>query len=282
MNKSTQFLKKFFLVPIFYLFCILVVIIGTTNLVTEPSNDRVWNNDQKILPYAEINDNLVTIFNIRNFVYTSTTDFEERYYNKTFDINTLKNIWYVLEPFEGIPGSAHTFLSFEFENNQFLAISIEIRKEKGETFNPIKGAFNQYELTYVIADERDVIKLRSNYRKDDVYVYPVKSTKEGSKKLFLDMITRANTLREYPEFYNTLTSNCTTNIVKHINKISPKSVPFFTLQVIFPKHSDKIAYKLGLLNTNLSFEDARARHYINNKASKYADDENFSVKIREE
>jgi hypothetical protein len=282
MNKSIQFLKKFFLVPIFYLFCILVVIIGTTNLVTEPSNDRVWNNDQKILPYAEINDNLVTIFNIRNFIYTSTTDFEERYYNKTFDINTLKNIWYVLEPFEGIPGSAHTFLSFEFENNQFLAISIEIRKEKGETFNPIKGAFNQYELTYVIADERDVIKLRSNYRKDDVYVYPVKSTKEGSKKLFLDMIARANTLREHPEFYNTLTSNCTTNIVKHINKISPKSVPFFTLQAIFPKHSDKIAYKLGLLNTNLSFEDARARHYINNKASKYADDENFSIKIREE
>ena len=137
MNKSIQFLKKFFLIPIFYLFCILVVIIGTTNLVTEPSNDRAWNNDQKILPYAEINDNLVTIFNIRNFIYTSTTDFEERYYNKTFDINTLKNIWYVLEPFEGVPGSAHTFLSFEFENNQFLAISIEIRKEKGETFNPI-------------------------------------------------------------------------------------------------------------------------------------------------
>ncbi len=281
MKKFILPLKKFFLLPLFYLLCVLVVVFGFTNFVTKPSNDRVWNNDQKVLPYAEINGNLITIHNIRNFTYASKTDYKENYYDKTFDLNTLQGVWYVLEPFEGLPGSAHTFLSFEFENNQFLAISIEIRKEKGESFNPIKGIFNQYELTYVIADERDVVKLRSNYRKDAVYVYPAKSTKEGSKQLFLDMIARANALREHPEFYNTVTSNCTTNIVKHINKVSPQNIPFFTLQAVFPKHSDRIAYELGLLNTNLSFEESKNRYYINDKAIKYADDENFSVKIRE-
>lgn len=276
-----QKIKKFLLLPFLYLLCTIIIIFGYIKLITEPSNNRTWNNDQKILPYTEIKGNLITIYNIRNFTYASTTSYTENYYTKTFDINTIKRAWFIVEPFHGIPGSAHTFLSFEFENNQFLAISIEIRKEQGESFNPIKGIFNQYELTYVIADEKDVIKLRSNYRKDAVYVYPTKSTKEGSKQLFLDMLTRANTLREHPEFYNTITNNCTTNIIKHINKISPESIPFFTLQAIFPENSDRVAYELGLLDSKVSFEETRTRYYINDKATKYADDENFSVKIRE-
>lgn len=255
--------------------------ISITRLATKASNDRNWNEDQKILASAEIDNNLISIENIRNFSYASTTSFEKNYYNKTFDLNKLEKVWYVVEPFSGIPGSAHTFLSFQFANNDFVSISVEIRKEIGEKYHPIRGLFNQYELMYVIADERDVIKLRSNFRKDLVYVYPIKADLEKSKALFIDMIERANSLKDNPEFYNTLTNTCTTNIVAHVNKITPNRVPFFNLRVLLPANSDKLAYRLGLIDTDLSFEQARKRFYINDKAQKFASSSDFSVKIRE-
>ncbi len=268
--------------PILFLILGLALGIIITNFVTSPSNDRDWNNDQDTLPFAEINDNLISIHNIRNFTYASTTSYIPSYYDKVFDLNKIKRAWYVVEPFSGIPGSAHTFLSFEFEDDQFVAISIEIRKEKGETFSPIKGLFNQYELMYVIADERDVVKLRSNYRKDLVYVYPSKATKEKTQALFLDMIKRTNDFKTHPEFYNTITNTCTTNIVKHVNKVTPNRVPLFNLRILLPAKSDKLAYDLGLIDTDLSFKEARVRYFINDRAMKYADAPDFSVKIRGE
>jgi hypothetical protein len=267
----------FFLIAVALIVCLFVIV----HFSTKASNDRNWNDDQSILPTAEIKDNLVAIHSIRNFSYISTTDYTRAYYDKTFDLNKIKKVWYVVEPFSGIPGSAHTFLSFEFENNQFVSISVEIRKEKGETYDPIKGLFNKYELMYVIADERDVIKLRSNYRKDLVYLYPVKTTTDKARELFLDMVERANDLSQHPEFYNTITNTCTTNIVRHVDKITPNKVPLFNLRILLPANSDKLAYDLGLIDTDLSFEDARTRYFINDKAMKYADNPDFSVKIRE-
>jgi hypothetical protein len=264
--------------PVLIFILLLVIALVITHFITSPSNDRDWSPDQAVLPYAEINNNLVSIHNIRNFTYASTTSYTIHYYDKTFDLNTIKKVWYIVEPFSGIPGSAHTFLSFEFENNQFISISVEIRKEKGESFHPVKGLFNQYELMYVIADERDVIKLRTNYRKDQVYLYPIKSDKV--RELFLDMIERTNTLKDHPEFYNSVTNTCTTNIASHVNKISPKKIPL-SLKVLFPDYSDRLAYDLGLIDTDLSFEKAREKFYINDKAIKYADSPDFSIKIRE-
>jgi hypothetical protein len=252
------------------------------NLATEPSNERTWNEDQKILPHAEMTGNLIMIYNVRNFSYASTTSYTPAYYDKAYDISKIKRVWYVVEPFSGIPGSAHTFLSFEFENNLFVSISVEIRKEQGESYDPIKGLLNKYELMYVIADEKDVIKLRSNYRKDQVYVYPGKTTPEKARELFLSMVTRANELYKNPEFYNTVTNTCTTNIVSHINKVTPGRVPMFNLSVMFPAKSDELAYTLGLIDTELSFEKSRERFYINDRALKYANNPNFSVLIRGE
>lgn len=285
-----KWFKRLILYPVLFLIVGLAIALTLNQFVTTASNDRIWNDDQVILPYAEFDGDLVYIHNIRNFSYTSTTDYTPAYYDKTFDLNKIKKVWYVVEPFSGIPGSAHTFLSFEFEGDsltapetsQFVSISVEIRKEKGEVYDPIKGLFNKYELMYVIADERDVIKLRTNYRKDLVYVYPVKTTKEKTKAIFLDMIERANDLKDNPEFYNTITNTCTTNIVAHVNKITPKRVPFFNLRILLPANSDKLAYELGLIDTELSFEEARKRFFINDLAEKYADAPDFSLKIRRE
>jgi hypothetical protein len=261
----------------------------TIHFVTSPSNDRDWNEDQATLSYADISGDTALIHNIRNFTYASTTSFTRAYYDKSFDLTKIVRAWYIVEPFSGIPGSAHTFLSFEFEGGQFVSISVEIRKQKGESFHPLKGLFNQYELMYVIADERDVVKLRTNYRKDLVYIYPIKARAENEyaakqkvRALFVGMLERANHLKDHPEFYNSVTNTCTTNIVDHVNNVTPSRIPFMRLGILFPALSDKLAYKLGLIDTDLSFEDARKKYFANDRAMEYADDEDFSVKIREE
>ncbi len=281
MHKTFVWFKFLIIYPIVIAVSTLLISYFVINILTTPSNNRNWSNDQAVLPYADIQKNLVTIHNIRNFSYTSTDNYTSYYYDKTFDINQLKKVWYVVEPFDGIPGSAHTFLSFEFEGDQFVSISVEIRKEKGETYSPILGLFNQYEIMYVIADEKDAIKLRSNYRNDPVYVYPAKGSIEKSQTLFLDMIKRANDLKQSPEFYNTITNNCTTNIVNHINTITPNRVPLLNISLLLPENSDKLAYDLGLIDTDLFFQETREKYYINERAHKYADDINFSRKIRE-
>ncbi len=248
-------------------------------LLTPPQTDRDWNLDQAILPDISVAGDQVTIKNIRNFEYRTTTDYTPRYYDRTFRISDIESVWFMVEPFSGNSGAAHTLLSFGLSDGTYVAISVEIRKEKGEKFSALKGLVRQYELMYVIADERDVIKLRSNYRKDQVYLYPIRTDKAKIQSLFLSMLERAQKLQREPEYYNTLTSTCTTNIVSHINELVPGRIPL-DLRVLFPAHSDTLAYELGLIDTDLSFEDARAHFNINARAEKYADSPEFSKMIR--
>jgi hypothetical protein len=247
---------------------------------TRPSNDRDWEANFAVLPYAEFEGDLVHVYNIRNTSYTTPDVYEPAYYDRTFELSRLESVWYIVEPFSDWGGAAHTFVSFGFEGDRYLSISVETRKEKGESYHFVKGLLRQYELMYVVADERDVIKLRSNYRHDDVYVYPIKTTRAKIRELFVAMLGRANRLRKRPEHYNTLTNNCTSNIVKHVNSLTPRRIPF-SLEVLFPGYSDRYAYDLGLLDTDLSFEAARERFKINARAEAYADSPDFSVRIRQ-
>jgi hypothetical protein len=256
------------------------------SLIVRPSLNRDWNADQAVLARAKIDGDRVSITNIRNINYRSTGDYDVRYYDKTFDLRKLESVWYVVEPFSGHGfGAAHTLISFGFEDGDYVAISAEIRKEKGESFSAVKGLFRQYEIVYVIADERDVIKLRSNYRHDKVYVYPVKTSRENMRKLCISMSTHANKLATEPEFYNTLVNTCTTSIVGHVNEIAPGKVPW-SLKVLMPAHSDELAYQLGLLDTQgpngitLTLEEMQKKYLINERAEKFKDDPKFSEKIR--
>jgi hypothetical protein len=257
--------------------CILVVI--SIWLMIRPSNDRDWSKDQAILSSAEIAGNTVTIRNVRNFHYRTTQDYDIAYEDRSYNLADLESLWFVMEPFSSGKGAAHTFLSFGFNDGRFLGISIEIRKEKGESFSWFWGLLKRYELMYVIGDERDLIGLRANMRHDDVFLYLVRASKENIRKLFLSMLERSNHLREYPEFYNTITNTCTTNIVEHIRSIAPKSIPW-NIAILFPANSDRFAYDLGLLDTTLSFEQARSTFRINALAQQYADDPAFSLRIR--
>ncbi|MDO8562039.1 MAG: DUF4105 domain-containing protein [bacterium] len=276
MRRAIRLLKFLFALAL-----LAALAYGALILLVRPSLERDWTSDQAVLARAEISGNIIAIKNIRNINYRSTSDYDVHYYDKTFDLDKMQSVWFMVEPFSGHgAGAAHTLVSFGFEGGDYVAISVEIRKEKGESFSPVKGLLRQYELVYVVADERDVIKLRSNYRKDDVFLYPVKTTKEKMQKLFVSMLERANKLATEPEFYNTLTSTCTTNIVTHVNEIVPGRIPF-SYKVLMPAYSDELARKIGLIDNTLSIEELRAKYKINERALEFADDPLFSERIRE-
>lgn len=260
------------------IFAVLAALFVAARILVRPSNERKWTVDQAVLPVVEIAPPRVTVRNIRNFSYETVDRYTPAYYDKTFDLNKLDSAWFFVEPF-GKGGAAHTFVSFGFEDRDFVAISVEIRKEEGESFSVLKGLLRQFEIMYVVGDERDLVKLRTNFRKDPVHVYRIQATPERIRNTFLSMLRRANHLREHPEFYNTATNTCTTNLVRHVNEITPERVPF-SPAVLLPAHSDRLAYDLGLIDRSLPFEETRRRALINEAAAKFADDPEFSRRIR--
>ena len=245
----------------------------------EPANDRDWQADVALLPYAEIDGNRVTVHNIRNCDYRSETDYTVRYYNKTFDISKLDSIDLYLVNW-GIKYISHTMISFGFQGNQYLCISIETRKEKGEGYSTIKGFFRQYELMYVVADERDLVRLRTNYREGEiVYLYRVEGSKEVYRSIFLDYVRYINRLKTKPEWYNALTGNCTTQIRGHTRHYTGKTQ--WDWRILLNGSVDELAYENGLLNQSLPFEALKQRSVINDRAKAANKDPDFSKKIRE-
>ncbi len=245
----------------------------------KPSNDRDWTPEQARLARAEFHGSEVTVRNIRNCTYPTAENPIVEYYDQTFDLNELESVDFIVVPFPDLPGVGHTMLSFGFGGRDYLAVSVEIRRERGEKYSAVKGFFNQYELIYVVGDERDLIRLRTEHHMNDVYVYRTRAKGQQVRALFEDVMSRANRLADSPEFYHTLTNNCTTNIRRHINRLSPDRIPY-DFRVLLPANSDRLAYELGLLRTDLPFEETKRRARVNELAYVYRDDPNFSVRIR--
>lgn len=260
---------------------VFVFVYLVLSVVVRPSTDRDWTDDQKILAHTTFLDNgTAFIENIRNIDYESTTVYTPAYYDSVFDPEKIIRAWFIIEPF-GRFGAAHTFVSFEFEDSRFVSISAEIRKEKGESFSPLMGLLRQYEIVYVVADEHDVLRLRTNYRKDPVFLYPIKGDAGRVREVFRDMLHRANSLAENPEMYNTLTNNCTTNIVSHVRKFSDKKIPWWDMRYLFPATVDEVAYEVGLIDTALTLEGAREYFLVTRVAQENDDNPDFSKAIRE-
>ncbi len=260
---------------------LLITIVGYLALIVliRPSNDRNWSLDTERTASAVITGDSVSISNVRNAEYRSTTDYDVHWESRNYDLRKLESVWFVVEPFSDWRGPAHTFLSFGFDNGKYIAISVEIRKEKGESFSPVEGLLRQYELIYVVGDEHDLIGLRANYRHDNVYLYKMRATQEQARELFVSMLNRVNDVAKHPEFYNTVTNTCTTNIVEHINVIAPGRIPF-SYKTLLPAYSDELAYDLDLVDTALARDKFRAAHQINKQAKLYADSAEFSKAIR--
>lgn len=247
----------------------------------EPSNDRDWVAENARLAYATVDGDTVTVHNVRNFTYRGETDFTPAYYDKRFDLSRLDGVDLIASYWMG-PSIAHIFISFAFAGGDHLAVSIETRKEKGEGYSTVKGFFRQYELYYVVADERDVIGLRTTYRKDppeQVYVFRLKGTQEGARRVFMDYIESLNALKARPEFYNSLTTNCTTTIWLH-SLVNPGHVPF-SWKILASGHVPELLYGLGRLDDRgLSFDDLQRLSMVNARAQQADGAPDFSRRIR--
>ena len=244
-----------------------------------PSNIRTWTPELAVLPSAEFEANQIHIKNIRNINYLNDDNFVVKYYDRSIQLDEIKSVDFVVTPFNNAPAIAHTMLSFGLTDGTYLGLSVEIRNELGEDYSPLLGISNQFEICYVIADEKDLIRVRTHHRDSDVYVYPSVANAEQSQKLFADVLQRVNELNVRPEFYNTIRNNCTTNLVDHVNKLRPDRVPF-NWRVLLPGFSAEYAYKIGLLDNRVPFEDLKNIAHVNDLVQRHYDDPAFSQKIR--
>lgn len=265
---------------------VMIAIVGCQPLMInnlrdrlQASNDRDWSPELSVLPTAELDGNSVHIKNIRNCNYLSDEDYVVNHYDKTVRLNDIQSVDFVVVPFKSAPALAHTMFSFGMRDGSYLGVSVEVRKEKNETYKPILGLSNQYEIMYVVADERDLIRLRTRHRSDDVYAYPTVATPQQAQQLFADVMTRVNELAGQPEFYHSIGNNCTTNLADHVNELQAKKVPF-KWQVLLPGFSAKYAYDLGLLDNRIPFKDLEMISNVNELAEKHFDSPNFSQAIR--
>ena len=232
-----------------------------------PSNDRDWVPENARLSSATVEGDVVTVRNIRNFSYRSETDFTPAYYDQRFDLRQLEGVDVVATYWMG-PHIAHVFLSFAFAGGERLAVSIEARKEQGEGYSTVNGFFRQYELYYVVADERDLIGLRTNYRNnppEQVYVYPLEGRKEEARRVFMDYIDKINALAAKPAFYNSLTTNCTTNIWVS-SRVNAGHVPF-SWKILASGHVPEYLHEQGrLAGSDRPFAELQLQAFVNGRA----------------
>ncbi len=232
-----------------------------------------------VLAYPEFHGDLVTIHNLRNFDYRTRDDYDIRYEDRTYDLNRLKHVDFLINYWDGNRDTAHTALSFGFDDGQYVAVSIEIRGQKGDTYEFLRGLFKQFELFYVIGDERDLIRVRTNYQNEEVHLYRTNRTPQNARKLFVDFLQGAETLRAHPRFYNTLFCNCTTTLIEHVNHVLPTKVPFWQRRMM-NGYTDHAAFQNGWLAGNGGFDELRLKSNINERAQKADHDPDFSRKIR--
>jgi hypothetical protein len=247
-------------------------------LTIEPSNDRLWQEDVAKTAWAEIEGDQVTVHNVRNFDYRTEHDYTPRWETRSYDLRDLRG-GDLFITYWGSPWIAHPIVSFQFGDKDHLAFSVETRKEVGEEYSATRGFFRQYELIYVVGDERDLVRLRSNYRTgEEVYLYRTRTTPAAARAIFLDYLRSVNELHAKPDFYNAVTSNCTTNIRIHVQSGSP--LASWDWRLLLNGKGDEYAFENGRLAGDLPFEQLKERARINEVARSIRAGESFSAVIR--
>jgi hypothetical protein len=246
-------------------------------LSISPSHDRPWRPEVAVMPRATIDGDRVRITGVRNFDYRSVNDFTVRYEEREVQLSHLTGLdFFVSYWSEGLVG--HTFLSFTFDNAPPLSISIETRPEVGEGFDPVGSLFKQFELIYVVGDERDLVRVRTNYRKETVYLYRLNSSLGNVHQLLMVYLKRINELADHPEFYHLLSNSCTINIIRYANAAGRAGQ--FDIRHIFNGLIDNYLYYSGRVDTTLPFAELRRRSQINEAAQAADDAPDFSERIR--
>jgi hypothetical protein len=253
--------------------CLLVALWWSTIM---PSNQRPWIPDVENVASAVVEGDKLTIRNVRNFSYTSETDFTPQWETRNYDLSKITGLDMYFSYWSG-PTIAHTILSWEFDHRDHLAISIETRREVGEEYSAVKGFFRQFEIYYVVADERDLIRLRTNFRKEQVYLYRLQVSPELARHMLLDYIDTINGLAVKPVWYNALTQNCTTTIRQHSAHLGYAGA--FNWRIFANGYLDQLLYQRQLINNSLPFSQLREASMISTRGIE-AQETDFSSAIR--
>lgn len=261
----------------------LLVVVGLHWAAASPRNDRVWSEPQSRAPRAEFDGDQVVIHDIRDFRYAEGSGggivWEPRWRDDSYNLSELRRGWFVLTEFGGTEGVGHVMVSFEFEGPRYVVVSVEVRREEGEVFDPLRGLFRQFEIMYVIGDERDVIALRTNFQRDDTWVFPIDAGPEKTREFFVDMLNRANSLHERPDWYNTALNSCSSSLAAHYEHINDVSLGL-DKRIALPGYSDELLEELGLFPDGVSAAQARTLFYANDRAQAGPVDDGFSARIR--
>jgi hypothetical protein len=243
-----------------------------------PSNQRVWADDVARTAAGRVDGNLVTLSNVRNFDWRSDTDYTQRWETRSYDLNRLDSVDMVLS-YWSMRAIAHVLVSFGFDDGSHVVFSVEIRREKQESFSEIGGFFKEFELSVIAADERDVIRVRTNVRGEDDYLYRIRMSVEDMRALFLAYVNEANVLVNTPRFYNTITVNCTT-LVYHMLRRIVGHLPL-DYRLLFSGYLPSYVYEAGGLDSRYSLEQLRASGRITDRARAADRSAMFSTDIRQ-
>jgi hypothetical protein len=245
-----------------------------------PDPNRDWAPYHSVKSRIELKGDKIYVKNVRNFIWRSSTDFTPGFYEREYDLNALNSMYYVVVPLAGIDAVAHVFVSFGFSDGKHVSISVEGRREVNRPYQVIPSIFRQFQLIYAVGDERDLIGLRGAVWKHPVRFYPARATPQAIRAIFVDMMERAHSLEEHPEFYNLFTNNCMNNLSHHLRRLGGRSVPS-DLSLLLTGLSDRVAYRYGFIDTDLPFPVAREVFRIDEWMQTIALDETFSARLRE-
>src|SRR6516225_6043725 len=259
------------------LFIVLFLCVVAWWISISPSHDREWRPEVAVMPRAFIDGDRVRITGVRNFDYRSRDDFVVHYEQRVVQLSHLTGLdFFVSYWSEGFV--AHTFVSFIFDNAPPLTISIETRPEVGEGFDPVASLFKQFELIYVVGDERDIVGVRTNHRGEPVYLYRLNTSPDDARRLLLVYLARINELADRPEFYHLLSNSCTINIIRYANAAGREGR--LDIRHVLNGLIDSYLYASGRVDTSLPFDELRRRSLINEAAHVADDAPDFSERIR--
>ena len=256
-------------------------------LLIPPATDRDWDTAHDRIAIPEISESRISIKDVRAFRYTSNghgnvPDQTESYFDLEIDLEQIEGMDIAIADLTAWRGPAHTMISFSYRDGnrlRYLNVSAETRREAGESYNPIRGLFKQFELVYVIADEMDALGLRHVYD-EQVRLYPVALPKETIQQIFLEVMHRAKKLQSQPEFYHTITNNCTTQILNHIADVTGVDISILNWRILMASHSCDLLFQHNVVDTKLSPAEARVQFLTNQRAKSFVEGTDFSQHIR--
>jgi hypothetical protein len=267
-------------------FLLLLGGLGYVVFVLQPSNQREWEYGVEVLPEITIDGDRVQVRKLRDFRSAADGPRSSDFVDRTFDVTRIERVWLVEEPFTippftGFEGVAHTYFVFDFTDEQPLAISVEARRERGESYDVVRGALNQYELMYIWGTEQDLTGRRAVLEKNLLYMWPLQIPYEAARALLLRLATVSQQLETEPRFYNSFVSNCTNELAKAANVVQPDAIPA-NIALLLPGYSENVLYDLGFIANDRPLDELRETYFISDLVVAELEHEDFSSRLRAE